>query len=235
VDVDSAIGDLVDLDELKRAVGAGGSGGDSRPRDMQVGGEPPADRVIRFLDTLRELMIAALERPAFFTNHNRLLRNAWRDVRPRFEVLQSEVRAAGDNALALVGLTGAELDLKLAVFEDAATIFLAELDRMDRGWVQRRLGLASRVGVTDELLSPPPGQAEQGHSSLVGRLLKGTKVSLGTLLEVADKTVKSAAAAVGYANPAAGAVAGAAAEGIDEFKGMMEGILKLRKKKQNGR
>lgn len=236
VNVETGVSRLTDLDELRSAVGGGGAGGGSRDPDRQTGGEPPtaANRLIEFLNTLEKLVIAALERPAFFTGHNRRLRAAWVNVRPRFDALREGLESMSGDDLQRVGLTDAELDLKLAVFEDTARIFLAELASLDHGWVKRRLDLAPRFVVPSDVSSPPlPTEAERGHSRPVGWLLKGAKVSLETVLAVADKTVQSAAAAVGYANPGAGLAAGAAAEGIDEFKGMMEGILKRRKKAQS--
>lgn len=236
------VAELVDLQQLKAELGAGGPGGGSRQPDVRAGGDggaPSSERLVKFLNALEKLVMAALERPAFFTGHNLELRQAWVDVRPRFDALRDQVQSLGDPDLQRVGPTGAELDLKLAVFEEAARIFLDDLDRLDHGRLRRRLSLAPRFVVPaarepwGELMAPPlPAEADQERSRLIRRLLKGTKASLETLLGVADKTVQSAGAAIGYANPLAGAIAGAAAEGIDEFKGMMEGILKRRKQKK---
>ena len=236
--VDADVAKLVDLDALRAAVGAdGGAGGGGRRPDLQTAGEPPtaSNRLVEFLYTLEELIVAALERTVFFAGHNQRLRDAWLTVGPRFRALREELSTLSAQDLQRVGLTEAELDLKLAVFEDTARIFLSDLDRLDHSWARRPLNLAPRVAVSREAPSPTlPMEAERRRSRPVEWLLRGAKVSLETVLAVADKTVQSAAAAIGYANPGAGPVAGAAAEGIDEFKGMMEGILKRRKRRPTG-
>jgi hypothetical protein len=139
----------------------------------------PQDQLRRFLDTLHDELQWALDRhPEWFGRRHREFIDAWRELQERFEAARRGLEEVDPDALAREGLTGAQLRLKLALFDDA-------LDHL-RG-------------------SSPPGDGPRGPLARLRRLLgrrRGVARLFDKLLEVANVILDS----LGDVIPGAGAI-----------------------------
>jgi hypothetical protein len=165
-----------------------------------------------------------LERPVLLAPYNNRLRRAWVTVGPIFETFAEAIQGISedDTAFADHGLTGAELRVKLDVFQDASRAFHYEVRRLVRGPMRLlRVAPLARVEASTEEGAAvpiiPDRPARSGRRVLSRRLRSAARTALG----VGDRILQSVTGALTIAHPAAGA-AGAS---VDELKGVMETVL----------
>ena len=201
----------------------GGAGGGGTPTRNRGAGEPPADdraTLTELITSVRDLVVSTLERPALLEPHNELFREAWRSVEPRFEILLGAIREGDEADLTAHGLTGSELALKKAVFDEARATFEDRLARIDRSFIWRLFGNPlPRVPIEEPLRAAR--KVGKVARAVGGGTLAGVKKVARPAFAFGDKAIMSASAAVAMSHPAAG-IAGPA---IDEFKSAMEAVI----------
>jgi hypothetical protein len=207
----------------------GGGGGDTRVLGRGIGGLPPEDRValVDFVDSLHALLARALERPALFTGYNRELRAAWPQIEPLFDVIADAIRELPDDhqELAMHGLTGDELTLKLKVYNEARDAFVESLARFDRGfWGALKPVPYVTLEPSYPLIDWHPGFLSRVAGAHPMRVLKG---ALSPAFKIGDKILESVGEAISVANP----VAAVAISAATEFKGAVETIVEHRRKR----
>jgi hypothetical protein len=203
----------------------GGAGGGLETLNRGAGGLPPDDReaVARFVRELRDLMVSVLERPVLLAPYNNRLREAWVTINPVFETFARAIEdlPEDETAFASHGLTGAELKVKLDVFEAASAAFYYEARRLDRGPL-RLLRAAPLVPMAEppeqealpSVLDKPAGRFRRLRTGPV-------RSAARTALAFGDKVLQSVTGALAVTHPAAGA----AGPAVDELKGVVETVL----------
>ena len=208
-------------------VSEAGSGGVDSTVQTEQGPSSDKDELLAFVQSLRRLVRAALERPGLFAPYDDLLREAGRELPRRFDDLTIAIERLSPDAEELVqhGLTGNELKLKLRVYYDAQERFLETLDLLDAGtlWTILTGHPAPHVPLdydfddVTEAADVAVKRKQRLHRRLVGVAVRTVKKIARHPLEMGDLILRT----VGSAVPGAGVATGP----IGEIKGTMELIL----------
>jgi hypothetical protein len=201
-------------------------GGSAAPPEVRPTGrsEPPSDdwgRLAEFVESLKILLATTLSYPYLVEPYESQFRDAWPSVIEWFgeiEGMLADKDPAVERGLEAHGLTGVQLTLKLALYDDARVAAMAAFER---------LSSPPDVIVAEGVVTIEPAREVTRRDRLLGKL-KRVKKYLVQALPIGDKIVGSIGDAVAIAHPAAGA----AASGIDEFKTMVESALRWRRKRK---
>jgi hypothetical protein len=172
--------------------------------------DPPKPELERFINELHALVEHALRDPDLFAEHYPRIQAAWQEVEPRFDEIQKELAnpRITEKMLTDHGLTGAQLELKLAIFDATRNEYLIESERHTdaerfwSAWLARVRGLPG----TSLVRAAFRRVRRAGQSAVKGRLWRA--------LRSADTVLGS----IGNAVPAGGAPVAA----VGEFKQMVE-------------
>lgn len=149
-------------------------------RMASTGPQPPTElttddreALVRLFDDLRDVLQVGIDHEVWFPHDLREpLRMAWADVQPQFEEAKNWIRSKNhDKDLIARGLSGAQLQMKLAGFNGAKADFHAERRRHDP---PRSLGqLINRVIFPMERPEPPnPEPTDTKPKGWWGRVLR---------------------------------------------------------------